>query len=134
MADDRDLEVKFDRTSDTWQTGESWSGHVQGLRRLHCRSSLADCGFCRQTKLSALLALHSTSWGCLNKGRTVSCPACDWRAGETMSFCSASGPACCGGPDRPSSLAITLPVSGDPLSLHWGRCTCCRDLVRWHQW
>ena len=22
MADDRDLEVKFDRTSDNWQTGE----------------------------------------------------------------------------------------------------------------
>lgn len=36
-----------------------------------------------------------------------------------MTFGSASGPACCGGLHRPSSLAATLPAYGDPL---WPLC------------
>ena len=73
MADDRDLEVRFDRTNDNWQTGEPWSGRVQGLWLQPCSLCIADWGLCRRARLSASCsAQHPLEVP--KKGRPVSAP------------------------------------------------------------
>ena len=74
MADDRDLEVKFDRTNDNWQTGESWSGRVQGLWLQHCSSCIA--GWAPAEGPSCPLPfLHSIPWS-FQRRVTLSLPPC----------------------------------------------------------